>query len=298
MIEKGYYIKARQIQSSEIMRQPPHVRETWDWLLMNANHKPTKYNGFIINRGQLFRTYRDIIEGLSWYVGWRKMTYNENQMKASMKFLRKAGMITTTKALGGVLITIVKYDFFQDPKAYENPKETPEENPIEHPREHQTLPNNNKNDKNVKNDKKKGLKPFVDTSDEVRLSEKLLAFILEKNPNHKKPDIQSWARHVDLMLRVDKRQVEQIETVIDWCQSDSFWQNNILSTKKLREKFDQLFLKMNNGNGQHQSKYDHNMAVAKRMINKAREEKDKNEPRKRLQSPWDAFDCIPGQENE
>jgi hypothetical protein len=249
MIEKGYYIKARQIQSSKIMRQPPHVRETWDWLLMNANHKRKKYNGFIIERGQLFRTYKDIIEGLSWYVGWRKVTYNENQMKASMKFLRSTGMITTRKALGGVLITIVNYNVFQNPNNYESTTESPKENTIEHLREHQTTPNNNKNVKNVKNDKKKELKHFVDTSDEVRLSQKLLNLILEKNQNHKKPDIQSWARHVDLMLRVDKRQVEQIETVIDWCQADSFWQNNILSTKKLREKFDQLFLKMNNGNG-------------------------------------------------
>jgi hypothetical protein len=29
-----------------------------------------------------------------------------------------------------------------------------------------------------------------------------------------------------------------------WCQRDSFWQANILSTAKFREKFDQLELKM------------------------------------------------------
>jgi len=148
------------------------------------------------------------------------------------------------------------------------------------------------------NNKRKELKHFVDTSCEVRLSEKLFSLILQKNPNHKKPNIQSWARQIDLMIRVDKRQIEQIETIIDWCQADSFWQNNILSTKKLREKFDQLFMKMNNGTTKHQSKYDHNMDVAKRMINQAREEAENDEQRKRLQSPWDAFDCIPGQENE
>jgi hypothetical protein len=29
-----------------------------------------------------------------------------------------------------------------------------------------------------------------------------------------------------------------------WCQRDLFWQGNILSTAKFREKFDQLELKM------------------------------------------------------
>ena len=42
------------------------------------------------------------------------------------------------------------------------------------------------------------------------------------------------------MRRIDKRTEEQIRYLIEWCQQDSFWQGNILSTKKLREKFDTL----------------------------------------------------------
>ena len=37
---------------------------------------------------------------------------------------------------------------------------------------------------------------------------------------------------------------EVIEKVIKWCQGDPFWQNNILSTAKLRKQYDQLALKM------------------------------------------------------
>ena len=47
------------------------------------------------------------------------------------------------------------------------------------------------------------------------------------------------------MIRVDKRDPDEIARVIDWCQADSFWQNNILSTEKLRIQYDQLLLKMN-----------------------------------------------------
>ena len=47
------------------------------------------------------------------------------------------------------------------------------------------------------------------------------------------------------MIRSDKRNIHDIKKIIDWCQQDSFWHINILSTAKLREKFDQLTLNMN-----------------------------------------------------
>ena len=46
------------------------------------------------------------------------------------------------------------------------------------------------------------------------------------------------------MLRHDKRKPEIIEKVILWCQGDDFWQNNILSTGKLRKQFDRLEMQM------------------------------------------------------
>lgn len=89
---------------------------------------------------------------------------------------------------------------------------------------------------------------YCQTSNEVRLSELLLNLIRQRNVNFRQPDIQKWAGHIDKVLRLDRRPPEEIEKVITWCQADSFWQSNILSTQKLREKYDQLFLKMN-GNG-------------------------------------------------
>jgi len=150
-IPGGFYIKARKIQESKIQRQPPHVREIWDWLLKEANHKDKKYNGFIVKRGQLFRTYQDIREGLHWMVGYRKMMYNENQTKKAMKFLREHLMIATSKELGGVLITILNYNHYQNPKNYERTKERTNERTNEEPMKNHPLPDNNKNVKNVNN---------------------------------------------------------------------------------------------------------------------------------------------------
>jgi hypothetical protein len=94
----------------------------------------------------------------------------------------------------------------------------------------------------------RGKKKYSEEDPEYVLSNVLLQKIKDRNPNIKQPDLQSWARHIDLMLRIDKRTPEEIRAVIGFCQKDPFWQNNILSTLKLREKFDQLFMKMK-GNG-------------------------------------------------
>ena len=85
-------------------------------------------------------------------------------------------------------------------------------------------------------------------SNEFRLAELLLNLILERKSDFRKPNLQMWAVHVERMIRLDKRTPERIEAVMRWCQQDSFWQNNILSTANLREKFDQLELKMAKGN--------------------------------------------------
>lgn len=84
---------------------------------------------------------------------------------------------------------------------------------------------------------------YSDDSNEVKLANYLYKLIQRNNPKAKKPNIQSWARDVDLMIRKDNRTVEEIKSVIDYCQNDRFWYSNILSTKKLRDKFDMLYLK-------------------------------------------------------
>lgn len=92
--------------------------------------------------------------------------------------------------------------------------------------------------------------PFVETSNEVRLSQLLLSLIVERKHTFKKPDLQKWAVHVHRMIRLDNRRPDIIAKVIKWAQADTdFWQNNILSTEKLRKQFDQLEMKMEKERG-------------------------------------------------
>lgn len=75
----------------------------------------------------------------------------------------------------------------------------------------------------------------------------LVCLMGENNPRMKtiRPEqVNKWGREADLMIARDGRTEEEISAVIQWCQADQFWKSNILSMTKLREKFDQLAIKM------------------------------------------------------
>jgi hypothetical protein len=68
----------------------------------------------------------------------------------------------------------------------------------------------------------------------------------------KQPNLDRWANDVRLMRQQDGRTDAEIRTTFQWANQHSFWQSNILSPAKLREKFLQVTLKMKsetNGNG-------------------------------------------------
>jgi hypothetical protein len=75
---------------------------------------------------------------------------------------------------------------------------------------------------------------------DLELSRLLLDFIRENTPTFKQPNLEKWAEYIRLMRERDGRTEAQIRFLITWCQKDPFWQANILSTKKLRDKFDTL----------------------------------------------------------
>lgn len=91
----------------------------------------------------------------------------------------------------------------------------------------------------IRLDKNK-LQPLKFNKEDMQLSTLLRDEIRKNMPTFKEPDLDSWAEYIRLMREVDKRTFEQIEVIIKWCQSSDFWKPNILSTRKLRSKFDTL----------------------------------------------------------
>lgn len=80
--------------------------------------------------------------------------------------------------------------------------------------------------------------------DEAReVAEYLYKRILDSQPTFKKPNIEVWAKDIDKAIRLDGRNKEQLIKCIDWIYTTDkgrFWIPNILSGKKLREKFDTM----------------------------------------------------------
>ncbi|OTO14113.1 hypothetical protein A5882_002537 [Enterococcus sp. 4E1_DIV0656] len=79
-------------------------------------------------------------------------------------------------------------------------------------------------------------------SDEhFRLASKLQNNLMDDFPKEmKKADLDKWADVIRLMEEKDQHTIEQIDYVLSWLPSNSFWFGNIRSAKKLRDKFETL----------------------------------------------------------
>lgn len=100
-------------------------------------------------------------------------------------------------------------------------------------------------------------KPYPEDSMEYRLAEYLKKWILKNNPNAKTPkDIQTWCRVFGDIIRLDKRDPEEIRKLIQWSQQHPFWFKNILSPSKLRKQYDRLTLEVNGRANNHDARFD------------------------------------------
>jgi len=61
----------------------------------------------------------------------------------------------------------------------------------------------------------------------------------------RKSNMQTWADDMRKLIELDEVDKHLAKEVMDWVTQDSFWRTNVLSAKKLREKFMELAIKMN-----------------------------------------------------
>lgn len=93
-----------------------------------------------------------------------------------------------------------------------------------------------------------------------------------------------WANDIRLLIESDKRDPGQVKAVILWCQSAGcFWVPNILSGKKLREKFPTLYTQMNEAGkpkGPEKRQYEKDYAKVNAKTLEERNRKQKEEAEK------------------
>jgi hypothetical protein len=235
---------ARTIFQSAVWKKQPQCSRLFIWLIGNVNHADGyTFKGHVLLRGQMITTYSAIADALSYFFNKSIIRPTVKEIRIMLSWLQSEGMITVeplidgtsphkgrpsdlTRAYVGLLISVINYDPYQRTESY---KGRDKGRPSVAQGQLRTITT---------------IKTFLSDSVEIRLSELLLNKIISRNPNHKQPDLQTWAKDVDLMIRLDKRSPEDIQRVIEWCQDNTFWQSNILSTAMLRKQFDQLLIKM------------------------------------------------------
>lgn len=297
LIPGGCILLARKVIESAIWEKPPLYIKVWVYLLAKAQHKP--YKG--LRRGQVRTSIPEIIEECKWRVGARYERPTKDQVFQIINWLRDPGktshesnakatreqhesndretMITTMKATHGYLITIDNYGFYQDFRNYESNGEGNSELPAEPLRELREPPTNpdntNKNDKNaIKKTSSRQRKAYAEDSRPYKLAAyfhgKLMSYAQSINKGHlvESADLQNWADECRKILELDKRDPREVKETIDWVAEDSFWQQQILSPKKLREKYISLSVKAggNKKPDRRQNGLEEKNAEAKRKI--------------------------------
>lgn len=105
-------------------------------------------------------------------------------------------------------------------------------------------------------------KEFMSDSIEIRLANLLFSKILLRNPEHKKPDFQKWAKQFDPIIRIDKRDPQKIANMIEWISKDNGngkgkwkgWGAVVLSPNSIRDNHDKIAIQMGGDSEKHGSK--------------------------------------------
>lgn len=214
----------------------PDLYQLFSYCILRANHSETK----IIWNGQ-----EETLEKGCFITGRKAIAkdtgQNERTTYDRLKLLEKLRMITLKSNNRYSVVKVLNYSLYQgeecDIQQPANNKPTTSQQPA----------NTDKNVKNVKNDKNISscrANKFADDSPELSLASELFNLILSNNQKAKQPNLQTWAKGFDLIIRADKRSVEDVRKVMAWSQKDTFWQGNILSPGVLRKQFDKLVVQM------------------------------------------------------
>ena len=240
----------------------PNTMRVFLHCLLKANHTTKKWRGVEIKRGQFLSSYEGI--GL-------ELKLSRQKVRTAMDKLALTNEVTNQSNTQSTMFTVVAYDSYQEATNDSTNKQPTSNQPVtndstnkqptsnqpvtnEQPTDNQrvTTTKNDKKEKNVNNEQ--AIKPIAIgkppakkkfNNDDVRFAEWFYSRLISINPNHKKPNFESsgWADAVRLMREQDNRTYDEMGNLFSWVVQDSFWKSNILSPKKLREKWDALKIK-------------------------------------------------------
>jgi hypothetical protein len=118
-IPGGYILLAKKMIESEIMDKPPLYLKLWVWMLTQAKFRPEKG----LERGQFKTSIKEMQAAMAHHVGARKVVPTVKQIRSIYESLSKGNAVGISKGTGGMIVTVLKYEEYQDPKNYERHSE-------------------------------------------------------------------------------------------------------------------------------------------------------------------------------
>jgi phage replication O-like protein O len=99
------------------------------------------------------------------------------------------------------------------------------------------------------------------TEDDLKAAEWIFKRVQIVSPNARQPNWPAWSNDIRLLRTALQVTHHDICEVFLWASRDHFWQSNVLSPAKLREKWDTLKIQMNQPNRKRQAPADQQPAA-------------------------------------
>ncbi|MEQ7215586.1 hypothetical protein ABQD61_06840 [Enterococcus asini] len=210
-----------------LMLMANHKEKQWEWQGRPYKAKP----------GQFVTSINSIVERCGKGV-------SAQNVRTALKRFEKYEFLTNQSTKQNRLITIVNWGFYQDMEQPTNKATNSQLTDDQQTANRQLTTNNNVNNATKKQDNKtsslkRKARVYDPSSIYYILAERLFKQICQ-NQEIKTPDLNRWADDIRKMIEIDKRTEDQVRGMIDWATANDFWSANILSARKLREKYDVL----------------------------------------------------------
>lgn len=208
--------------------------EAWLDILMRVNHAEGKvtHNGTVetVLRGSTIWSMGDMEKHWGW---------SNKKVKRFLLCLEGDRMLSMKSTTKKTYLTVINYEKYQGSDIDKAP-------PMHHGSTTEAFQKHTNNNELIITNKKPSSpkRVYDESSIPYRTANYLFTNILKFKPDLKQPNLQVWSEDMRKLVEVDKRDPKEIGRVIEWVTTNDFWQVNILSASKLREKWDMVTAKM------------------------------------------------------
>ncbi len=161
-MNKGFVVLHRKITEWEWYSDTNTFR-VFLHLLLTANHKPSKFRGFEVGRGQIIIGRKALAESLN---------LTEREVRTAIEHLKTTGELTIKTTNRFSIATLTKYGVYQDKKPKTTSQTTSQTTDKRPTNDQQTTTSKQCNNINNINNKNKGERELVDITSQVAQSEK------------------------------------------------------------------------------------------------------------------------------